>query len=72
MADPQALSWARGAELLQRPDMPQTLLDGIRRRLDQCPMARLWTVDPLGRPEPVFYRDLWPRAARIEIGRAHV
>lgn len=33
-------------------------------------MARLWTVDPLGRPEPVFYRDLWPRAARIAAGLA--
>ncbi len=70
MANALTLSWARGAELPPRPDLPETLLEGIHKRLDQSPLARLWTVDSLGLPTHVFYRDLWPRAARIAEGLA--
>jgi acyl-coenzyme A synthetase/AMP-(fatty) acid ligase/acyl carrier protein len=60
----------RGAPLPQRPDLPATLLAGIRGRLDLLPAARLWTLDDAGRPLPTAYRDLWPRAIRIAGGLA--
>jgi acyl-coenzyme A synthetase/AMP-(fatty) acid ligase len=50
--------------------MPATLVDGVRRRLDRLPAARLWTIDEAGRPICAAYEDLWPRAAGIAVGLA--
>ena len=65
-----SISTVRGAELPQRPDMPATLLDGVRGRLDRFPSARLWTIDDAGRLFSTAYGDLWPRAADIAAGLA--
>ena len=48
--------------------LPTTLLEGIRRRLDQAPEARLWTVDGQGGVVCTRYADLWTRAVRIRAG----
>jgi acyl-CoA synthetase (AMP-forming)/AMP-acid ligase II len=48
--------------------LPPTLLEGIRRRLDQAPEARLWTVDGQGGVVCTRYADLWTRAVRIRAG----
>ncbi|ATQ68815.1 MULTISPECIES: AMP-binding protein [Methylosinus] len=70
MGEPALFSVARGAPLPQRPDLPATLLEGIRGRLERLPAARLWTVDAEGRPIATAYSELWPRADRIAAGLA--
>jgi acyl-CoA synthetase (AMP-forming)/AMP-acid ligase II len=44
------------------------LLEGIRRRLDQAPEARLWSFDDNGQLLCTRYADLWDQAIRLRAG----
>jgi len=57
-----------GPPLSNLTDAPTTLLEGIRRRLDQAPEARLWFLDGNGQPGSTFYADLWAQAIRLRSG----
>lgn len=74
MSEDEAVRIWRGIDLPERADRPDTLLDGIRRRVEANPESRIWTVDHLGRPVETSYESIWPRASAIAEGlrRANV
>ena len=59
---------ACGAALSVDAALPSTLLQGIQRRLEQAPDAKLWSVDARGAVTCTAYAELWTRAVRIRAG----
>lgn len=59
---------ACGPTLSTQADAPRTLLEGIRRRLDQAPEARLWFFDGKGQVTSTRYAELWAQAIRLRTG----